>query len=499
MALRCFLLAACLAALPLRAPAAPAPDFAPLERWIQASKDAVGLPSATAIVVVRDGRILHQAYLGYADIGRRVPADAGTPFYIASATKPLFALNVLVQEAQGRLDTSTSLRSMFPQAPFPGIDANAITARDLLVHASGLENEPLTWATAYSGLHDARSREALVAASRPDPESAHGRFRYGNVGYNIASAWTERVLGEPWQQQVQHTVLGPLRMRHSSAYASRVARRGRSPALPYSLASPDAPLYLRKVDETMHAAGGLYATAPDLARLLLAELGGGKVDGRQRFPSQLIARSQRDEVAVDDRYQDFVRTGYAWGWYSGPYKQQRLLHHFGGFAGTHAHLSFMPGAGIGLVVLNNEDMMAPRLSSLVADYVYGTLLGDVGTPARVEARFQAMDAEMASLRASLPARRATLAARPWRLSLPRAAYAGRYRDALVGDVVVALTPDEQLQLAWGRVASRATAVDAPEQVRVEFVPNAGQVVAFELREGRAVALSFAGMRFARVE
>jgi CubicO group peptidase (beta-lactamase class C family) len=369
--------------------------------------------------------------------------------------------------------------------------------RDLLVHTSGLDNEPLVWATAYSGIHDDASLATLVAASVPDASSPRGHFNYGNVGYNITSVWTSRALRRPWQQQLRRAVFQPLRMRHSSAYASRAGAVAR----PYSLASstPDVPLYLQKADQTMHAAGGVIATAPDLARLLIAELDAGRVDGRQVFPAAVIARSQQDQASLDARYLDFARTGYAWGWYSGEYKQRRLLHHFGGFAGTHAHLSFMPDAGIGLVVLNNEDTLSPRLTSLIADHVYGRLLGDEATDTRVAARFAELDADIATLRASLPARRAALEARRWQLQRPRGAYAGRYRHALLGEVAVTVGADGGMHLAWGRVASRATAVEAPDQVRVEFAPNSGQVVQFASGDSGVASLAFAGMRFDRVD
>lgn len=476
-------------------------DLAPLAELVASAKRATGHPSGTAIVVVRDGRIVHEAYVGLADLAAGRPVTARTPFYIASATKPLFALNVLLQEAEGRLDTGATLQAMFPEARFEGFDARAVRARDLLVHTAGIDNPPLTWASAYSGIHDPASLAALVARSTPDPDAARGTFHYGNVGYNITSVWASRQLGMPWQQQLRQSVFAPLGMRRSTAYASEAERRGWAVARPYSIASsnPGQALYLRKHDETMHAAGGVIATARDLARLLVAELEDGRVDGRRVFPADVITRSQQDQTAVQDRYQDFERTGYAWGWYSGTYKQQRLLHHFGGFAGTHAHLSFMPKAGIGLVVLNNEDAMAPRLTSLVADYVYGQLLGEAGTHARVATRFSELEASIAQLQASLPARRATLQARRWQLSLPREAYAGTYRGVAPGALVVEVDAEGAMAIRWGRMASRATAMEAPDQVRVEFVPNSGQSVAFTVDGGRVTGLSFAGLRFERAD
>ncbi|OGT59652.1 MAG: hypothetical protein A3E01_04090 [Gammaproteobacteria bacterium RIFCSPHIGHO2_12_FULL_63_22] len=474
-------------------------DFAPLAKRIEETKRVTGHPSGTAVAVIKDGEVIYQGYFGYSDIGKQQPVTADTAFYIASSTKPLFALNVLLLEAQGRLDTTTSLQSMFPSAAFKGFDANAITVRDLLVHTSGIDNQPLVWATAFSGIHDADSLEALVAASYPSAETAHGQFDYSNVGYNITSIWTTRILGTSWQDQLRQTVFDPVGMPRSSATMSRAQERQWQVAKPYTIASqtPGQPLYLEKADDTMHAAGGVVATAPDLARFLVAELNGGKVDGEQLLPAAVIARSQQDQVSLDEKYQDFQRSGYGWGWYSGQYKQHRMLHHFGGFAGYHAHLSFMPDAGIALVVLNNEDMLAGRLTSVIADYVYGSLLGDPETEKRVAGRFVELNAGVAKMQAGLAKRQGEINARPWRLSLPKAAYTGSYHANLLGDIEVTLDPEGRLLLRWGRVASMATGFDGPEQVRVEFVPNSGQIVSFKVDDRKVTSLTFGDMRFDR--
>ncbi|MGM9451672.1 serine hydrolase, partial [Klebsiella sp. K47] len=68
------------------------------------TKAATGLPSGTAVVVVKDGKVIHEGYYGLADIAAGTPVTADTVFYIASATKPFFALNALQREAAGELD-----------------------------------------------------------------------------------------------------------------------------------------------------------------------------------------------------------------------------------------------------------------------------------------------------------------------------------------------------------------------------------------------------------
>ena len=151
-------------------------------------------------------------------------------------------------------------------------------------------------------------------------------------------------------------------------------------------------------------------------------------------------RAHLAQTPVDDAYFDFQRTGYAWGWYTGMYKERRMLHHFGGFAGFHAHLSFMPDEGIGLVVLNNDDQMGARLTNLIADYVYGVALGQAPKAPALKERFDRLRAKALDLRQSVQAHRDEIQARPWNLALPLVAYAGTYSHANAGDIVVIDAP-----------------------------------------------------------
>jgi len=472
-------------------------DFGKLSTLIEQTKVATGLASGTAVVVVKDGRVIHESYYGLADIAAGTPVTADTVFYIASATKPFFALNALQKEAAGELDMAMSLRQMFPQTRLDGIDTEVVTVRDLLTHTAGVDNAALVWASAFSGVHDATSRLALVGATRRDPDAPHGTFGYTNLGYNLLSIWMDQHDALPWQDQLQRTVFDPLGMRHTSARISHAETAGWPLATPYSLGSaqPTTALYLRKADGTMQAAGGMVASAPDLARFLIAQFPRA---GNPALEPQVIARSQQRQVALSSRYLDFTRDGYAWGWYTGQYKGHRLLHHFGGFAGFHAHLSFMPDQNIALVVLNNEDLLGAPLTNLIADHVYGVLLHEKGIASSSAARFLALQTTAAEAQRTMARQRQAIQARPWLRTLPRDRYVGRYVHPLLGEISVEAAGNQALRMHWGQLDAVATAGERPDQVRVEFVPNSGNWLTFQVTAGQASSLSFETLSFQRV-
>jgi len=476
------------------------PDFHDLTQFIQKTKDLSQLQTGTAVAVVKDGKIIYESYFGFADINAKKRVDRDTAFYIASTTKPFLALNVLLKEQAGQLDTRASLQTLFPQTKFNGFAAKDVTIKDLLVHTSGIDNQPLVWATAFSGLHDAHSRNKLVANSYPADKTALGTFNYTNVGYNIVSVWLDQKFGKPWQDQLKETIFAPLGMTKTSAYISEAKAKAWPLAKPYSILSRDRneALYLEKSDETMQAAGGLISTAPDLAAFLIAQLDSGKLDGKAVFPSSVIDKSQTSQALTDGEYLDFKRRAYAWGWYAGEYKGKQMLHHFGSFSGFHAHLSFIPAENVGLVVLNNEDFLSARLSSLIADYAYGVVLHEADINAKLSRRFEDLWAKAAELENAVRKEQEKIQRRAWDLSQPHQAYVGKYSNALLGDMMVTLNDEQKLQIRWGKLNAVATGYDKKDVVRVEFSPNSGDFLSFVVNEDKVDAINFEKMHFKKV-
>lgn len=472
-------------------------QFKELNAFIEKAMRETGQPGGTAMAIVKDGAVIHQGYFGYSDIQRKQAVTADTEFYIASTTKPFFALNTILQADRGKIDLQTPMSTMFPESTFSDFDASKVTTKDLLVHGSGIENNPLVWATAFSGIQDANSRRKLIGLSVANKEAGLGKFQYSNIGYNIASVWLDQKLSMTWQDQLQRNVFAPLGMKHTTAYISHVQRKSWPIALPYSFASvsPNVPLYLRKTDNTMQAAGGIISTAPDLAKFLIAQTSGGRLNGKKIFPEHVIAQSHQTQITTDSRYTDFQRSGYAWGWYVGEYKQQTMLHHFGGFAGFHSHLSFIPMQRIGLVVLNNEDMLSTRLTALIADYAYGLLVDEPGLAKRMDVRLAQLVTQAKDLQKGMAAQHVKLAQREWKLSRPLSEYTGTYQHPQLGNMEVSLNEQGKLFIRWGRLESIAGAFDNPDTVRVEFSPNSGDTLDFVVGNVGITGLRFAAASF----
>jgi CubicO group peptidase (beta-lactamase class C family) len=340
-------------------------DDAAITKSLTAAVERSGIPGAAVVAVDRNG-VVYAGDFGLRDVEAKLPVTKETRFYIASSTKSFTALTVMLLAADGKLDVDAPLETVLPDLHL----GRTLALRDLLTHRLGFENDAVTFRTAYTGEIDRATLFSLLESkSKTIPRS----FSYDNLGYDIAGFAIERAAGEPWKDAIAKRVLEPLGMHDTTLHP---------PANDVPVAAPyvfdgawrrEAP----KTDRTMHAAGGMYATAADLARFVQMSLN----HGAGVFPRRVIDETQSPQIHLKRRFARYDRFAYGLGWYLADYDGELLIHHLGGFRGAQAHMSFMPEHGIGVVVLTNTD--APIAHSL-ANFVYDALLKKAGAQKRLD-------------------------------------------------------------------------------------------------------------------
>ena len=284
---------------------------------------------------------------------------------------------------------------------------------------------------------------------------------------------------------------------------------GWSVAQPYSIFSvvKNQQLYLSKQDNTMHSAGGMVATAPDIARFVIAQLNEGKVDGKQVFPASVIKKSQQIQVSMEQSYGDYERFGYAWGWNLNRYKDQVLHSHFGGFSGTAAHISYMLEKDIGVVILNNDDALYSNkaVSGFIASAIYHILLNDEQHTKEQAAKldqkltdeFDKIVSKFDNISQRIAQHQQQLDARKWQLTLPKKDYSGVYRHPLIGEIKVTLDDKNQFHASWGNMHAIATPYKTPDTFRVELAPGQGRPLKFNIIDNKIGSVVFDTMVFLR--
>src|SRR5690606_23669479 len=119
-------------------------------------------------------------------------------------------------------------------------------------------------------------------------------------------------------------------------------------------------------------------------------------------------------------YGPYTQRGYGLGWFVGNYGEEPVVYHFGNFAGSRTHVSFMPERRLGVVVMANEDLAAGDIADLIANYVYDRRAGLPDLQQVYAARLADLVAGRDQRRARIAADRQARADRQWTLSLPMA-------------------------------------------------------------------------------
>ncbi len=449
------------------------------DAFIRRAMDRVGVVPGLSIAVVNGEDTLLTAGYGVADIESGAPASAATRFYIASSTKSFTALALVAMAARGEVDLEAPLTTWSNVNGAPTDLFANVSLADLLSHRSGLDNPPMTFRAAFSGDHTPEVMQGLIAATVARPDTPHGSFRYSNAGYNIATTLLEARDGRDWRLLVRDEVLNPIGMADTTGWLSGARADGAMIAAGHLGHGVDGPVRspLQKADATMQSAGGLVSTADDMARWLEIQINDGVLDGRRVFPAGLVVSTHRPLAANDATFGPYKRESYGLGWQIGRYGDDVLIHHFGNFAGSRAHVSFMPARRLGVAVMVNEDLVAGDLADVIANYVYDWHAGRPDLEAFYEAAVGELVDRRDQARTGIARQLAGRAARPWMLARPIDAYVGVYDNPLLGSVEIA-GRDGSMVVTVGVMQAVAEAFTQPESIRVELVPMQGQVIQF---------------------
>lgn len=471
-----------------------------LRQSLEATLDsamATGLTPGIAVALVQGDRIVWQAARGYADREAKLKVTDDTRFYIASTTKALTALAAASLAARGELDLDAPLSRYLPKAKHPvGLSNDSIRVVDLLTHTHGIDGQgPISARVAFTGDY---TNEDLMRALGAHSAAQTGRaFAYSNLGYDLVGLILDPLQKGGWKEVVEREVLLPLGMTSTSAYRSRVPQD--RIAQPYEMTpSGFEPRALAKQNNNMGPAGGHFSTATDLARLLVAEMNGGRVDGKACIPAEVIDATQRLHAVQDRKFSFYHRYGWGLGWDLGTFDGDTLLHRFGSFPGFWSHVSFMPRRHLGVVVLTNGGGAGSALSNLVANSIYDRMIGRSDAQARFTAGLVEQRQRGARMREAITAERAKREARQKPMPHPLAAYAGTYGHPDWGAIELRET-NGKLEAIMGEARSSVEVFDAEkEQLRVELF-GGGSVMQVYFYQGadRAREILLEGASFKR--
>jgi methyl acetate hydrolase len=249
---------------------------------------AGGLPGLVAAALLPGGEVV-EAAAGVRGLDNSAPMTSDTVFWVASFTKAITTAAVLQLVEAGRVGLDDPVGAWLPGLAAPkvlvGFDdagqpqlvdaVQPITVRRLLAHASGLAydfcNAELARYVAATGIGVLGAQAGVPLVFEPGASWTY------SVGLDWAGELVAAVSGQTLDVYLAEHVLAPLGMSETSflpswAQADRRAsmhariERGALAASPFGLPPPPHPAM---------GGGGLYSTAGDYLKFLMAILAGG--------------------------------------------------------------------------------------------------------------------------------------------------------------------------------------------------------------------------------
>lgn len=340
-----------------------------------------GSPPGLSVVVVNGGRIVYSRAFGYADEPRGEKSTPDTVYHWWSMTKITTAMAVMQLQEQGRLNLDDAVTKYLPwfQVNYLSSSSRSITVRNLLQHSSGL---PDTIPAMIGWVHyDDATRNQTEIIRKHLAEFNTLKFEpgetavYSNFNYMVLGAIIESVSGQPYEAYIANNILQPLGMSQTDfVYTSSMARHAAAGTLPVvHFYTPLLPalldtnalvrerqgklLWLNRVYIDATPSTGLIGSAPDVARLMMAYLNRGTLDGRRILSPESVF-TLTETAPID---------GHGLGWFIGEANDSRYLEHAGGGPGFATMMRLWPDDGLGIAVLaNGTDLDRDGLVDLLA-------------------------------------------------------------------------------------------------------------------------------------
>lgn len=346
-----------------------------------------------AVVIVNDGKVIHQRGYGSANLETRTPITPQTVFDVASVAKQFAGLAVARLVEQGKLSLDDEVRKHLPDVPDFG---KPITIRHLVYHTSGLRDWPET--LALSGLDWAAvitlpTILEMVQRQRELDFTPGEEYQYSNTGYNLLAAAVAKVTGQSFPAWSETNIFKPLEMNatHVCEDPTKVIPNRAESYMPAGEKK-----FSRALSQ-LAAAGSssLFISAEDMGKWLL-RFGGASSAGSfgEAFERMQAPGTLSNGKAVD----------YGFGVGLGDFQGTKKISHTGGWAGYRSIVFLLPEKKFGLAILSNAGNLntSELARKIAALYLGDSLVAKPAKPADAQVKPSLVDRAQRAPKLNVP-------------------------------------------------------------------------------------------------
>ena len=285
-----------------------------------------------AVIVIQNGKILHQAAYGLANLEEDIPLTTDHIFHLASVGKQMTALGILMLVEEGNLNLDDPVGNYVPEVTHFGED---FTLRHLLHHTSGLPDYDGNVMDALYARSDTPTNEDLVAVLSEMtelPSTPGDYFEYSNPGC----------------------------MSHTFSLPNDKRRAGPLVAMSYTGESGAPEAYPYDNLDNLYGSGSIYSTTADMA-----------LYDEALYTGKFVSQATLNEAFQPAILNDGSTEPYGFGWELEEWNGESYVAHSGAWLGFNSDYVRFPGRHLSVIVLLNRDYDYPddpRIALKIAEF-----------------------------------------------------------------------------------------------------------------------------------
>jgi D-alanyl-D-alanine carboxypeptidase len=317
------------------------------------------------VAVVKYGIVLKKGSYGMANLEDRVPVTDSTLFPIASMSKAFTCAAVLLLMEEGKLGIDDSVGKYFDSLP-PGWEA--ITIRKLMNHTSGLRDD---WDEGDIFFKTNTSDSAFFSALKAAPlKFQPGQAWSYSCGPFVLGLIIAKVSGESYAVFMKHRIFDKLGMNYTRINDIEAVIPNRAAGY---LLKDNIFYHGKEISAAAQARGdvGVLTTVSDMVKWYTALQNGS-----------LLQKNSMKLMFTPGLLQDGNKISYGLGWFMGPYRDQTLISHNGGFrTGFSSVMDMYPEDHVGIIILSNRQNAG---TAFIAKDIVGLFSPDYARASKID-------------------------------------------------------------------------------------------------------------------
>jgi CubicO group peptidase (beta-lactamase class C family) len=171
------------------------------------------------ILVAKNGNIIYQQDLGYADFNSKRQLNDSSVFELASLSNQFMAMGIMILKEKKLLSYDDYVKKFFPGFPYDNI-----TIRNLLTHTSGLPGYEEQFEKKWDHKKIAFNKDVIEMLQQQKDTlffKPGTKWKYSNTDFALLASIIEKVSGKSYNDFMAKNIFQPLGMTHTFIYNTR--------------------------------------------------------------------------------------------------------------------------------------------------------------------------------------------------------------------------------------------------------------------------------------